>query len=258
MADEYIEPMVFPWPAWTSPARAPHGTRPGPLHRALQLLQRLPSQCAVCHAWPAQRLCPACRQCGHAAAVARCTRCAAPVAPGIAQCGDCLKHPPPLDACLAAVGYGYPWADLLTQFKFGADPGWAAPLGALLRDLPGAAALLDDADALVPIPLSTQRLRQRGYNQALLLARQLDRAKVRPQWLERLHDTPAQSRLTRAQRLRNLRGAFATAGDAPVAGLSIVLIDDVMTTGATLYTAASVLRGAGARSVNAIVLARTD
>ena len=112
---------------------------------------------------------------------------------------------------------------------------------------------------MLPLPLSRQRLRQRGFNQALLLARQLAPDKTDATLLLRLHDTPAQSSLARAQRLENLHGAFAIEPLRAhrVSGQRVVLIDDVMTTGATLHAAAGVLHRAGAAQVSALVVART-
>lgn len=179
---------------------------------------------------------------------------------GTAQrCGDCTHHPPLLHQCLAAVDYGYPWSRLIGQFKFHADPGWAASLASLLRSTPGAAPALARADLVLPVPLATERLRQRGYNQSLLLARACAGSTVSSQLLLRVRDTPAQSQLPRAQRLRNLHGAFAVEPlqTQAVAGKNILLIDDVMTTGATLNAAAQPLLHAGAASVSALVLART-
>ena len=180
-------------------------------------------------------------------------------ADGVLQCGDCLLHPPPLDACLAAVSYGFPWAHALAQFKFHADPGWAATFAGFMHEAPGAAAAVAQADLVLPVPLSRERLRQRGYNQALLLARHLCGAHVHAHLLLRTRDAEAQSHLTRADRLRNLRGAFVLDPlQAPqVAGRRMLLVDDVMTTGATLHAAAAPLREAGAAHVSALVLART-
>lgn len=190
----------------------------------------------------------------------RCTTCAQALAADVPQCGACLRQPPPLDLCVAGVGYGYPWAQALVQFKFHADPGWAAALAELLHRTPAATLALQAADWVLPVPLSQQRLRERGFNQALLLARQLAPRKTHPTLLLRLHHTSAQSHLARAQRLHNLTGAFAAEPlhAAHLHGARVVLVDDVMTTGATLHAAAHALRQAGVRHITGMVVARTD
>jgi ComF family protein len=218
-----------------------------------------PSRCAVCGAWPARPLCDGCvvrfAQPRH-----RCTRCALPLPDGVSTCGACLREPPPLDACLAAVDYAYPWSGLVQRFKFSAEPGWAAALAELMNRIPGLRAELDAATLLLPIPLAPRRLAERGYNQALLLARQLDRARVETQLLLRLRETGSQTVLDRRAREANVGGAF---GLEPmradeVRGASVLLVDDVMTSGASLRAAARVVRQAGARRVTAVVLARTE
>jgi ComF family protein len=147
----------------------------------------------------------------------------------------------------------------VTRYKFGASPGWSAALALLMRSTPWAEPALEAAELVLPLPLSRERLRQRGFNQALELARQLAPGKVEARLLQRLRDTPAQSALPREQRLRNVRGAFGIApGKAHhVAGRRIVLVDDVMTSGATLFAAAQTLRDAGAAHITGLVLART-
>ncbi|MCW5322825.1 ComF family protein [Verminephrobacter aporrectodeae subsp. tuberculatae] len=230
----------------------------GVARRLRGLSGSVPSQCAVCHAWPAQRLCKACTA-RFAQPATRCQRCALRVPAGVGVCGACLRNPPAFDACLAAVDYAYPWADALADFKFRGDPGWAATLAALLRSTPGVAPALEAADRLLPIPLSVQRLRERGFNQSALLARRLERSKTDSRSLLRLHATETQIGLSRARRLRNLRGAFALhpAQAAALHGQRLLLLDDVMTTGATLHAASLVLRAAGAAQITALVLART-
>ena len=219
----------------------------------------LPSQCAVCRAWPAQPLCEACVA-RFAQPRPRCRGCALPVPAGVERCGACIREAPPLDLCLAAVPYEYPWSGLITRYKFGASPGWSAALALLLRSTPWAEPALEAADLVLPMPLSRERLRQRGFNQALELARHLAPAKVDATLLLRLRDTPAQSALPRQQRLRNVRGAYGVAaGRGPdLQGRRVLLVDDVMTSGASLYTAAQALRAAGAAHITGLVLARTE
>ncbi len=224
-----------------------------------RLTRTLPSQCAVCHAWPAQAVCEACVA-RFAQPRPRCRSCALPVPEGVERCGECIKQAPPLDLCLAAVAYEYPWAGLVARYKFGARPGWSQALALLMRATPWAEPALEAADLLLPMPLSSERLRQRGFNQALELARQLAPAKVDAGLLLRLRDTPAQSALPREARLRNVRGAFGVASgrEEAIAGRRVVLVDDVMTSGASLFSAAQVLRTAGAAHITALILARTE
>jgi ComF family protein len=218
----------------------------------------LPSQCRVCHAWPSH---PVCEDCVNqfAQPQARCFTCALPLPAGLRQCGACLGNPPPLDQCQAAVGYGYPWSRLIQDFKFHAEPGLVRTFATLLRATPWVEPMIDSADLLLPIPLSAQRLRQRGYNQALLLARQLNARKTRADLLLRIKDTPAQHSLKRQQRLTVLVDAFAVEPLrlAAIQHKRVLLVDDVMTTGASLHAAARTLKAAGASLVSALVIART-
>ena len=171
-----------------------------------------------------------------------------------------MRQPPPVDACFVAVDYRYPWAGLITQYKFHDEPGWAGTLAQLLTQAPGVATALDDADLVLPMPLAPERLRGRGFNQALEIARHLAPARVRADLLLRLRETAPQSALSLAERLANVRGAF---GPDPLRaselhGRQVVLVDDVMTSGASLFAAAAALRGAGVRSVVAMAVARTE
>jgi len=223
------------------------------------LLDRLPSQCAVCRAWPSRPVCDACVA-RFAPQVTRCATCAVPVPDGVPRCGECVKHPPPLDACLAACAYVWPWPGHIGEFKFQGHAGWAAPLATLMRSAPWVEPAIEQCDLLLPMPLSPARLRERGFNQALELARRLSPGKTDPGLLLRIRHTPAQSGLTRAERLSNLRGAFAIEplGVGELHGRRIVLVDDVMTSGASLFAAALVLRQAGVAHLTGVVLARTD
>jgi ComF family protein len=148
----------------------------------------------------------------------------------------------------------------VTQFKFQSQPGWARPLAALMRSAPWVEPALEQADLVLPMPLSRERLAERGFNQALELARALAPGKHRCDLLLRVHHTQAQAELGLAARLRNVRGAFAVdpLRAAQIQDRRIVLVDDVMTSGASLFGAAEALRQAGAAHITAIVLARTD
>lgn len=222
------------------------------------LAGKLPGQCAVCRAWPAQPVCDACLA-RFGQPQPRCGRCALPVPDGVAECGRCLREPPPLDACHAAVGYDYPWSGLITQFKFHGQPGWARSFATLMRDAPGVRGALERAELVVPMPLARERLAERGFNQALLLARALAADKARADLLLRVRHTAAQSALDRRGRVANVEGAFAVE-PALAGGLRarrVVLVDDVMTSGASMFSAAGALRRAGAAEIVAVVLART-
>lgn len=219
----------------------------------------LPGQCAICRGWPARALCDACVT-RFAQPLARCTTCALPMSGGVTRCGACLRDPPPLDRCIAAVTWGFPWSASIANYKFAGQPGWAATWAMLLRSAPWAEPALEAADCVVPMPLSVQRLRGRGFNQALEIARRLAPAKTDAHTLLRIRDTAPQRLLDREGRLRNVRGAFAVepSRSARVKGRSLLLVDDVMTSGASLHAAALALRQAGAARVSALVLARTD
>jgi ComF family protein len=223
------------------------------------LANTVPSQCAVCHTWPAAPVCEPCVV-RFAQPVPRCQTCALAVPAGIVCCGACVKSPPPLDACVAAVSYIFPWADLISSYKFRSNPGWSSWFAMLLRSTPWSEPALDKTDFVLPMPLSRQRLQSRGFNQALTLARALDAAKTRGDILLRIKDTPAQSSLNLADRLHSVTDAFAVEPlmAAQLKGKRIVLVDDVMTSGASLYAAAKTLKAAGANHVTGMVIARTE
>jgi ComF family protein len=212
----------------------------------------------VCGAWPAR---PACERCVQRFGQPRhrCVSCALPLPDGVVVCGACVREPPPLDACYAAVPYAYPWSMLLARFKFSGQPGWAQALAERMQATPGVREEIARADLVLPLPLAPIRLAERGFNQALLLARALARAKADSGLLLRLRETGSQTALDRKERRANVRDAFGIEpmrADA-VRGKAVLLVDDVMTSGASLHAAAETLRHAGAHRVAAVVLART-
>ena len=140
---------------------------------------RLPSQCAVCRQWGAERVCADCLV-RFARPVPRCTRCALDVPPGVAVCGACLAEPPPFERSLAALDYVFPWAGLITRLKFHDGLDLAAVFAQRMLAVHAADRAAHPAMPqptwLLPVPLSAERARERGYNQSWELARRLSRA----------------------------------------------------------------------------------
>ena len=221
----------------------------------------MPSRCAVCHAWPSNAVCEECvRLFGQPQT--RCRTCAVSLPETITQCGACLRQPPPLAAVLAAVNYDYPWAQMVRDFKFHADIAWARSFARMMRSTPWVDPALEAADWIVPMPLSRQRLLERGFNQSDVLAAALvtgSQRTVRRDVLVRIRDTTPQSSLPRSERSANVANAFVVHPDRfhAVQGKKVVLVDDVMTTGASLHAAARALAQAGAAQTTALVFART-
>jgi len=162
-------------------------------------------------------------------------------------------------SCVTAKLYVSPWKELITAFKFEEQVGLAYFLAHQMRQTPAIAQRLDDCDFVVPVPLSAQRMRERGFNQALVLAKQLCPERTLGQALIRLRDTPAQSGLSRSDRLVNLHHAFIVNphGLPKLRDSRVVLMDDVTTTGTTLLACTQALHAAGVKQVQAVVLART-
>lgn len=238
---------------------------------------RLPgfaSQCAVCHSWPAQPVCHACVA-RFGKPQRRCSTCAltlpADLSHGLrtlpTQCAACLRQPPGLDAALAGLPYAFPWSTLISRYKFGDQPAWAHFFAGLLLTTPGVRQALSELqahDRVIPMPLSAERLQTRGFNQAWELASALCQqsktlAPADARLLLRVKHTRPQSQLKREARLANVKGVFQVdpLRARGLAGRRVVLVDDVMTSGASLFAAAQVLRDAGASHITAVVLART-
>jgi ComF family protein len=191
-----------------------------------------------------------------------CITCALPLAAMGLTCGECLLEPPAFEQVVVPWLYGFPVDSLITRFKH--NPKW--PFGHLLADVLGQYLQhrfeedVPRPEALLPVPMAKQRLRQRGFNQAAMLARWLGKSLDLPceeQVLRRLQNTSAQQDLDAKARKRNLLQAFSLNPDAQVKGRHLALIDDVLTTGATAQALARLLMNAGAARVDVYCLART-
>ena len=207
----------------------------------------------MCGAATAQsRLCAPCDAALPRLPAARCRTCGLPLASG-AVCGTCLDHPPHYDSVCAPYAYAFPIDALIHAFKYGGTLSIAAVLAASLGSEARVA-----VDALIPMPLAAGRLRERGFNQAQELARLAGRRLGLPvlaQACRKVAETPPQAALPWTERARNVRGAFVC--DADLRGLSVAVVDDVMTTGATLDELARNLKRAGAHHVSGWMVART-
>lgn len=217
----------------------------------------LPPRCLLC-AQPGadgHDLCEACAAELLTQAGPRCPRCALPLPAPAPACGICLRRPPPWQAAYAIGAYRFPLDRLLQRFKFHRDLACGRELARLLI------AAMREAEhplAIVPVPLHRERLRERGFDQALELARPLARALALPlqaKLLVRSRATEAQSTLDARSRRRNVRGAFALRASAELPA-HVALLDDVLTTGATLGECTRILRRAGVQRVDVWVAAR--
>lgn len=187
-----------------------------------------------------------------------CPRCAAPLPPDVDTpfCGDCIKSPPPWDEAKSPLAYAYPLDKLVQQFKFNGDLSIGRLLGELLADYLAAGGLTKP-DLLIPVPLHPARLKERGFNQANELARPLAkrfRIPVRLDLCERVRATEVQSKLDATERRKNLRNAFVVRHS--LQGKQITILDDVVTTGATVEALASALKDAGAARITVWSAAR--
>ena len=213
-------------------------------------------QCLLCAGASAELICAGCREDLPWNRLA-CPRCARPLAAGPARvCPACLEREPAFEHALAAFRYETPVDQAVQRLKYGADFLAARWLGEALAQA-AAARPSPLPQVLVPVPLHARRLRSRGYNQALELARALARrldVEVRPQLAQRLRATEDQIGKSAVERRRNVKNAFAV--DPAVRGLHLALLDDVMTTGSTLDELARTCRKAGAARVEAWVVAR--
>jgi ComF family protein len=234
-----------------------------PALRAI-LTRLLPNPCALCAQLQAELVCQACQQDYLCDSQPRCRQCALVLADGesATHCGSCLQHAPDFERTIAVCDYAPPCDQLVLALKFAHKLPLANLFASLLRDR-----MLHDApqalpDMLLPVPLGSSRLAQRGFNQAHEMARVLARLSgipARADILVRQRETAQQSGLHPDQRQKNMRRAFALRPEHSllVADRHIAVIDDVMTTGITLQEIASVLKNHGAARVTNYVFART-
>lgn len=248
-----------PLPEWTAePAWPGAAGRPTLLVWLWCLLLEvcLPPRCVGCGR-RGRLLCDACWRGMPWLPVRVCARCAGLRGPPHQACRACRRLASALGSVRAACSYEGPARTAVHALKFRAGRQVAPVLGGVMRESLRRRPLR--AELVVPVPLAPARERARGYNQALLLAEQVAAVvggELGHDVLER-EDRPSQRTLSGADRLDNLRGSIHCRDPARVAGRRVVLVDDVMTTGATLSTCAEVLAAAGARQVQALVFART-
>ncbi len=230
------------------------------VQRALDLIA--PCRCSLCGlaSGRAIDLCLACE--GELPWLTRCCRqCALPLAAG-ELCGRCLSRPPAFDRCVAACAYTAPIRGWVHAGKYQGDFASLRVLGYLLRRaLSDRGAHAPPPDLVMPMPLHWRRRWRRGFNQAQELSREVSRHPdfsglcVDRRLARRIRATAAQQALDHAERARNLRGAFALA--RPLAGESVAIIDDVLTTGASADALARALKAGGAGEVSVWCCART-
>lgn len=218
-----------------------------------------PPRCAVCREFLVSDtgLCSECEGRWPALSGPHCVSCAAPFVSGpLHRCGDCLAETPAFEKIHAAGLYEGLLLDLVVRLKYRGEERLGRllghRLGGVLKDVSG-------IDLVVPVPLHLSRLRERGFNQAALLAKRVGKklgCEVDNFLLKKIRETPAQASLDREERRKNVKGAFLVADAKRISGKRILLVDDVATTGATLNEAAKILRKSGAACVEAAVAAR--
>jgi ComF family protein len=185
--------------------------------------------------------------------------CGLPLPPGLGTCGRCRRGRQPFASGASLGPYEGTLRVVLHQLKYAGRRRAAARLAEALLEAPAVRALVETSDVLVPVPLHPRRLRERGFNQSALLAVEVGRRTGRPvcpDALVRRVDTVPQTGLTAAARRRNVKDAFAVRRRASVAGKTVILVDDVVTTGATVLACARRLAEAGTGEVRLLTVAR--
>ncbi len=174
-------------------------------------------------------------------------------------CGRCLLKRPPVHAARSYGVYEAVLHDAVHAFKYGGNLTLGERLGRLMADHDYPSFRIEDYELIVPVPLHPRRLRQRGFNQSVLLAREISRQRGIPLdflVLRRIVDTESQAGLKKDERRSNMKSAFSVPDPGRIRGRRILLVDDVHTTGSTLGECARTLLKGGAESVGALTLAR--
>ena len=222
----------------------------------------LPYRCVLCGTRVAGRALDLCGDCESdlPPSVAGCVICAEPIAAsGATRCGACLRQPPWFDVVRCPFRYAYPLDHLVRVLKYRGAVAEGRVLGELLASYVQRVACATLPQVVLPVPLAARRYRERGYNQAVELARRIEcrlGIAMRTDLVERTRETREQAALDRRQRRRNIRGAFAMSGS--VMELHVAIVDDVVTTGSTVNEMARVLKEAGAKSVEVWAVARAS
>lgn len=230
-------------------------------HIKTSIANLVPCSCLLCGDENNQAICMDCHRQFFSATPRRCTSCALPLPDVGTRCGQCLSDMPAFHRTTVACDYIAPLDQLILDLKFGHQLAVAPVLAKLLAQ----SALLAEPplpELIIPVPLSRNRLAERGFNQALEIARpfaKLINRPLYPRLLLRVRDTTAQTLLHPIERQDNIRLAFALCDGyaAKIQGRHIGVVDDVMTTGATLHEIATCLLRQGARQVSNFVFART-
>jgi ComF family protein len=226
----------------------------------------LPPICHICHSFIPDsgklHICPTCLSGLLPLSSPLCPICGIPFS-GTGKdhrCGNCLTNPPHFDAAHAPFVYEGAIRDLIHSFKYNQQSHLRYPLALLTLEGVGDVMQNHKPDHIIPVPLHRSRLRQRGFNQAVLLGQELSRQlslPILPDTLVRIRRTEPQIELSGAERRLNVKGAFSIKKPGLIAGKTILLIDDVMTTGSTMNECAKELKNAGAAVVVAVTIART-
>ena len=241
------------------------------LDRVLDIV--FPPCCIACESWlPAERSGCFCESCGKRIELVRaplCRLCGRPYRhewQGDHLCGACLLQPPSFSAARSWACYprgsdpSHPLRQVIQRFKYGRQASLGQPLGRLMAQVCLPWFRSSHLDLIVPVPLHPRRLRWRGFNQAVLLGREVGKAWGRPLdpfVLTRKTETAPQTGLSLKERRPNVRGAFAVAPRRSVEGMRFLLVDDIYTSGATVNECARILLCSGAQEVQVLTLGRT-